>query len=72
MTDRFLTKVAELSGLTARQCTEAAEICDECGLTAMAHQLRQLAKLHTEIVVDCYADTPLPARLPTDKYPVGK
>lgn len=57
MVDRFIDRVAELAGRTARVLDEIARECDEVGLSAQAAVLRRVADEHRKIALDCLVET---------------
>jgi|GEM_PF-3954827 len=56
MVDRFVDRVANLAGLTSRTLEEIAKVIDETGLPHAA-TLRQLAREHSKIALDCLVET---------------
>ena len=56
MVDRFIERVAELSGQTCRTLEELAKVMDESGLPH-ASVLRNIAKTHAQIALDCLSET---------------
>jgi len=68
MSDRFVDNVAELAGVTYRELRAIAAELEECGLTAQAVRLHNLAVEHFSVVTDCYERTqPMDGTHPTDK-----
>jgi len=68
MSDRFVDNVANLAGMTYRELRAIADELEECGLTAQAVRLRNLAVEHFSVVTDCYERTqPIDGKHPTDK-----
>ena len=57
MTDRVIDRVAELAGQTTRTLEQVARVLDETGLVAQSATLRSIAKLHTQIALDCLTET---------------
>lgn len=55
--DRFINRVAELSGLTVRRLKEHQLALYQVGLTAEAADLERLIREHEEVAVDCMEDT---------------
>lgn len=57
MADRFLERVAQVSGDTARALKEISKLLEEMGLEAQAKLCERIAEEHRQIVYDCLVDT---------------
>lgn len=57
MVDRFVEKVAEFAGKTARTLEEIASVFDEIGLEEHGKKLREIAKQHSQLALDCLTET---------------
>ena len=57
MTDKFIDRIAELAGRTARVLDSLAVSVEEVGLAPYADTMRRVANEHRKVALDCLVET---------------
>jgi len=57
MVDRFVDRIAELSGRTTRTLKQVAEQLYEVGLASQGRLIARIAEEHAKVVLDCMIET---------------